>query len=119
MSLTQSSNIWGTQYKWGRNGDNLIFITMKYIITESQSLFLKRRINQIDELVSIAMQEVDPIDYNYRDYAEEIAWQVADSYEQKLGEDELAEVLDFVKDYYGKQIKNYYIKRNELLYEQK
>ena len=90
---------------------------MKYIITESQSLFLKRRINQMDKLVSVAMQQVDPIDYNYRDYAEEIAWQVADSYEPKLGKDELAEVLDFVKDYYGKQIKNYHIKRNELLYE--
>jgi hypothetical protein len=71
----------------------------------------------MDELVSIAMQQVDPIDYNYRDYAEEIAWQVADSYGPKLGKDELIEVLNFVKDYYGKQIKNYYIKRNERLYE--
>lgn len=82
---------------------------MKYVITESQSLFLKRRINQMDELVSVAMQQVDPIDYNYRDYAEEIAWQVADSY-GPLGKDELTEVLNFVKDYYGKPIRNYYIK---------
>ena len=96
---------------------NLIFITMKYVITESQSLFLKRRINQMDELVSVAMQQVDPIDYNYRDYAEEIAWQVADSY-GPLGKDELTEVLNFVKDYYGKPIRNYYIKRNEILYEE-
>lgn len=91
---------------------------MKYIITESQSLFIKRRINQMDELVSVAMQRVDPIDYNYRDYAEEIAWQVADSYETKLNEDELTEVLNFVKDYYGNPIRNYYIKRNEILYEE-
>jgi len=33
---------------------------MKYIITESQSLFLMRRLNQIDELVSIAMKQVNP-----------------------------------------------------------
>jgi len=90
---------------------------MKYVITESQSLFLKRRINQMNELVSVAMQQVDPIDYNYRDYAEEIAWQVADSY-GPLGKDELTEVLNFVKDYYGKPIRNYYIKRNEILYEE-
>ena len=71
----------------------------------------------MDELVSVAMQQVDPIDYNYRDYAEEIAWQVADSY-GPLGKDELTEVLNFVKDYYGKPIRNYYIKRNEILYEE-
>jgi hypothetical protein len=85
---------------------------MKYIITETQSLFLKRRLNQINDLVSIAFKRVDPRDYNYHDYVEEIAWQVADSYESKLGEGELEEVLDFVREHYWKIIEDYYLSKN-------
>jgi hypothetical protein len=85
---------------------------MKYIITESQSLFLKRRLNQIDELVSIAMKQVRPEDYNYHDYVEEIAWQVADSYRSEFGEGNLEEILDFVREKYWKIIEDYYLSKN-------
>jgi hypothetical protein len=85
---------------------------MKYIITESQSLFLKRRLNQIDELVSIAMKQVRPEDYNYHDYVEEIAWQVADSYRSEFGEGNLEEMLDFVREKYWKIIEDYYLSKN-------
>ena len=84
---------------------------MKYIITESQSLFLKRRLNQIDELVSIAMKQVRPEDYNYHDYVEEIAWQVADSYRSEFGEGNLEEILDFVREKYWKIIEDYYLSK--------
>jgi hypothetical protein len=84
---------------------------MKYIITESQSLFLKRRLNQIDELVSIAMKQVRPEDYNYHDYVEEIAWQVADSYRSEFGEGNLEEMLDFVREKYWKIIQDYYLSK--------
>jgi hypothetical protein len=84
---------------------------MKYIITESQSLFLRRRLNQIDELVSIAMKQVRPEDYNYHDYVEEIAWQVADSYMSEFGEGNLEEMLDFVREKYWKIIQDYYLSK--------
>jgi hypothetical protein len=85
---------------------------MKYIITETQSLFVKRRLNQIDNLVSIALKQVSPRDYNYHDYVEEIAWQVADSYESKLSGDDLEELLNFVREHYWKVIENYYLAKN-------
>jgi hypothetical protein len=85
---------------------------MKIIITESQNLFLRRRLNQIDELVSIAMKQVNPEDYNYHDYVEEIAWQVADSYRSEFGEGNLEETLDFVREKYWKIIEDYYLSKN-------
>ena len=84
---------------------------MKIIITESQNLFLRRRLNQIDELVSIAMKQVNPEDYNYHDYVEEIAWQVADSYRSEFGEGNLEEMLDFVREKYWKIIEDYYLSK--------
>jgi hypothetical protein len=84
---------------------------MKYIITESQSSFLKRRLHQIDKLVSIAMTQVCPEDYNYHDYVEEIAWQVADSYRSEFGEGNLEEMLDFVREKYWKIIEDYYLSK--------
>jgi len=82
---------------------------MKIIITESQSSFLKRRLSQINDLVSIAMQQVSTEEYNYHDYVEEIAWQVADSYRSEFGEGNLEEMLDFVREKYWKIIEDYYL----------
>jgi hypothetical protein len=82
---------------------------MKILITESQSIFLKRRLNEIGDLVSLSLRRVDPEGYNYHDYVEEIVWQVADSYETKLNEEELGELLDFVRNNYWKQIEDYYM----------
>ena len=84
---------------------------MKYIITESQSIFLKRRLIQIGDLVSLSLERVKPKDFNYHDYVEEITWQVADSYETKLNEEELEELMDFVRDNYWKQIEDYYMSK--------
>ena len=82
---------------------------MKIIITESQSSFLKRRLHKIDELVSAVMKQVDTEEYNYHDYVEEIAWQVADSYRSEFGEGNLEEMLDFVREKYWKIIEDYYL----------
>ena len=84
---------------------------MKYLITESQSNFL-RRYEILDRLVIQAIevvQEQDDIcDYSFRDFLEEIKWQVSDKKdEHKLGDD-----IDFLHDLIGKhfydQIKDYY-----------
>lgn len=85
---------------------------MKYIITEAQSLFLKRRLSEIDHLVSVALKRVNPIDYDYHDYVEEIAWQVADEYQSKLNADEINELLDFVREKYWKIIEAYYLSKS-------
>lgn len=85
---------------------------MKYIITETQSMFLKRRLSHINDLVKLALKRVDPRDYNYHDYVEEIAWQVADAYESKLGEENLEELMSFVRETYWKQIETYYLSKS-------
>ena len=46
---------------------------MKYIITETHSLFLKRRLKEIDQHVKESFKIVDPNDYTYHDFVEEIA----------------------------------------------
>lgn len=85
---------------------------MKYIITESQSKFLKRRIYQIEKVISDSLELVNPEDYNYEDYLEEIAWQVADSYESKLTKEELEELMNFIREKYWKVIKDYYLSKS-------
>jgi len=70
---------------------------MKIIITESQSSFI-RRYEILDRLVIQAIevvQEQDDIcDYSFRNFLEEIEWQVSDEKdEHKLGDD-----IDFLHD---------------------
>jgi hypothetical protein len=58
------------------------------------------------------MKQVSPEDYNYHDYVEEIAWQVADSYRSEFGEGNLEEILDFVREKYWKIIEDYYLSKS-------
>jgi hypothetical protein len=45
---------------------------MKIIITEEQSLFLRRRTEEIKDLVKSALNNVDPEEYNIDNYVTEI-----------------------------------------------
>jgi len=83
---------------------------MKIIITEQQNLFLRRRLEQIDEFVKLALKRVAPDGYDYHDYVEEIAWQVADEYDGKLGQGELELILDYVRENYWKLIEDMYLR---------
>ena len=83
---------------------------MKYIITESQNNWLKRRLSEIDDYVNLALSRVPAGGYNYHDYVEEIAWQVADEY-RDLSERDLETILDYVRDNYWKKIETHYLKR--------
>ena len=86
---------------------------MKYIITETQSTYLKRRLMLIDNLVKKALHDVGPEDYNYHDYVEEIAWSVWDSMsesEQGKDSDNMEEFFDFIRENYWKEIETYYLK---------
>ncbi len=82
---------------------------MKIIITETQSAFLKRRLEAIDEFVKIAMKRVSPKDYSYHDYLEEITWQVLDEYEGKIGREQMDEIYEYVKETYWKKVENFYL----------
>ena len=84
---------------------------MKIIITEEQSLFLRRRVNQIEKLVLNALNTVDPEDYNKSDYVEEICWQVIDYYNNILKGEDIDNIYDYVRENYSEIIVNHYLKQ--------
>lgn len=82
---------------------------MKIIITETQSLYLKRRLHLIDNLVKKVLLDVDPEEYNYHDYVEEIAWSVWDNMVYDRGDTVEEEFFDYIRENYWKEIENYYL----------
>ena len=87
---------------------------MKIIITEQQSLFLKRRLQEIDEYVKLALSRVQTGGYNFDDYLEEITWQVLDEFEGKVGGKTIQEIHDYVKRFYGDEIGKHYMESEGL-----
>lgn len=85
---------------------------MKYLITETQKTWLLRRLGEIDDYVDLALRRVDPHDYTFHDYIEEIAWQVADEY-GNLKKDDIETILDYVREKYWKKIELRYLKQND------
>ena len=85
---------------------------MKIIITESQKTWLLRRLGEIDGYVDLALRRVPADGYNYHDYVEEIAWQVADEYGD-LRERDVETILDYVRDNYWQKIEAQYLKSNQ------
>jgi hypothetical protein len=83
---------------------------MKYIITETHYLFLKRRLKEIHQHVKESFKIVDPNDYTYHDFVEEICQQVADNYRDSINADNLESLIDYVRDNYWKLIEDYYMK---------
>ena len=83
---------------------------MKYIITETHSLFLKRRLKELDQHVKESFKMVDPNNYSYHDFVEEISQVVADNYRDNINSDNLENLIDYVRDNYWKLIEDYYIK---------
>ncbi len=80
---------------------------MKIIITEEQSLFLRRRTEEIKDLVKSALNNVDPDEYNIDDYVTEIVWQVIDHYED-INEGHMEVLYSYVRKEYTKDIIKYY-----------
>ena len=73
---------------------------MKYIITETHSLFLKRRLKELDQHVKESFKMVDPNNYSYHDFVEEISQVVADNYRDNINSDNLENLIDYVRDNY-------------------
>ena len=87
---------------------------MKIIITESQHNLI-RRFKVLDGLVSQAIEFVssqdDVCDYSFKDFFEEVKWQVSDNYKMlELPEDlDPAIIQDWVSDNFYDQIKDFYV----------
>jgi hypothetical protein len=86
---------------------------MKIIITETQSLFLKRRLLGIDEFVKLSLKHINPEEYIYDDYLDEIVWQVLDKYDEMYNSEQFNNIEEYVRDKYSKTIKSYYLKHTE------
>lgn len=82
---------------------------MKIIITEKQSLFLKRRLDEIEKYVKLALKRVPTEGYSYHEYVEEIVWQVIDEYGDKIGGDDMNDMGDYIRENYWKLIETYYL----------
>lgn len=78
---------------------------MRIIKKEKPSLFLKRRIPQIDDLVDNALERINPQEFILNDYIDEIAWQVADEFQRN---DKVNDIIPYVKEKYKKHITSYY-----------
>ena len=85
---------------------------MKIIITETQSLYLKRRLHLIDGLVKKVLLDVSPEEYSYHDYVEEIAWSVWDNMVYDRGDTVEEEFFDYIYEKYWKEIETYYLKHS-------
>lgn len=67
----------------------------------------------IDNLVNLSLSQVNPSDYNYHDYVEEIAWSTWDkmsSEEMGNDRDNMEDFFDYIRDNYWKEIETYYLK---------
>jgi len=85
---------------------------MKILITESQILFLRRRKEEIDEHVSLALKRLDAVEYNYKDFVDEVVWQVFDEFSYLKNHPTFEEIKDFVVQNYLMEITHHYERKN-------
>jgi hypothetical protein len=87
---------------------------MKILITENQSLFLKRRLSLIGELVHYVLYDQRLFDEGWylSEFFDEVCWRIYDLlYEEgiDIGND-TDELFDFIKKIYGEEIETQYYK---------
>jgi hypothetical protein len=83
---------------------------MKYIITEEQSLFIRRRYDEIDDLINKFIEETPPRRYsNFDHYFNYIKWLVVDQYFGKMEYDDIKYLNELIHDNYWEKIKEYYL----------
>ena len=90
---------------------------MKYIITESQNIRLRRRIQQIDKLIDLVLESMYPCDYS-----DEHAFYIAFIFEFTttcydvdlgLGDFSEEELLSYIREHKRFDIERYYINAQE------
>ena len=80
-----------------------------------KKLLLRRRALSIDELVKSSLLKVDPSEYNFHDYVDEIAWTTWDNMsksDKSSDPDAMEYFFDYVRENYWKQIETYYLKNS-------
>jgi hypothetical protein len=83
---------------------------MKYIITEKQSLFIRRRYSEIEDLIDKFIEETPPRRYpNFNNYFQFIKWLVVDHYFGKMEYDDIKSLNELIHDNYWEKIKDYYL----------
>ena len=82
------------------------------LISENENRWFLRRLAEIDKHIDSAFSRADPRDFTYHDYVEEIAWQVADEYENKNNPG-IELILDYIRDNYWNKIQDHYLKVND------
>jgi hypothetical protein len=83
---------------------------MKYIITEEQSIFLRRRFSEIGDLIEKFIEETPPRRYsNFKDYYTYIKWLVVDQYFGMMEYGDIKSLNELIHDNYWHKIKDYYL----------
>jgi hypothetical protein len=81
---------------------------VKKIIKEDMSLFIKRRMENIDDYINDSLTETDPEEYSLDEYADEIVWKVVDMCGLDLTPKELDELMEYILKTYWDDIESYY-----------
>jgi len=82
----------------------------KYIITEEQDLRLRRRLEIINQSLEEIFSYVDPKEYNFHDYVEEVLWNIIDRFVDQGESYKFAEELaEFVRENMWKKIESFYL----------
>lgn len=82
---------------------------MKYLITENQLSFIRRRISLIDDTVKYVLYELKPFDEDWYldDFIEEICWQVHDILDNNghhAGSD-TDDLFSYIEEKYGESMR--------------
>lgn len=82
----------------------------KYIITEEQDLKLKRRLETLNQYLKEVFSYVDPKEYNFHDYVEEVLWNLRDRFVNDGDKFELAnEMAEYTRENLWKEIEIFYL----------
>jgi len=88
--------------------ENNLLKLIKQVLSESKSLWFRRRAAQIDGYVKEALKIVDPSEYPFDEYLEEICWQVCDNYRPFETQFDYDDIFNYVKNKHYKEIKHFY-----------
>ena len=80
------------------------------LIPEDRNLWLQRRLGLIDEYVRWALRNFSAQTYDFRDYVEEIIWQVFNKIRPHTTDEETIDMIgDYIKENYWNSIEEKFL----------